>query len=136
MISLIRSRFKLVCLVCFALTTGAGVFALIAPGVIDVLAGSSIDITDQSRFFYQSFFLLVTLVGFWFLIIMLDPDANKPLLILAIAEKLVFVGFFFYAMGPLKLSYAFLPVVLGDLLMGIVCLIYLVLGPEQKEAAY
>jgi len=136
MISLIRSRFKLICLVCFALTTGAGVMALIAPGMIDVLAGSTIDINDQSRFFYDSFFLLVALVGFWYLIIMLDPDANKPLLVLATAEKLIFVGFFIYAMGPLKLSYAFLPVVLGDLLMGTVSLMYLVLGPEQKESAY
>jgi len=136
MISFIRNKFKLVCLVCFALTTGAGLLGLIAPGLVDALVGSTIAVNDQSRFFFDSMFLLIAIVGFWFLIIMADPDANKPLLGLAVAEKFIFVGFFIYAMGPLQLSWTFLPVILGDLTMGAVCLLYLIMGPEQKEAAY
>ena len=136
MITFIRAKFKLVCIVCFALTTGAGLLGLLAPGLVDALVGSTITINDQSRFFFDSMFLLIAIVGFWFLIIMANPVANKPLLGLATAEKFIFVGFFIYAMGPLKLSWTFIPVILGDLTMGAVCLIYLILGPEQKETAY
>jgi len=131
MIHFIRSRFKLVCIICFALTSSAGILGLLAPGIVDTLAGGTIDITEQSRFFAQTTFLLITIVGFWFLIIMMDPDGQKPLLGLATVEKLIFVGFMIYAMGPLKLSWMFLPVVLGDLLMGLVCLTYLVLGSAE-----
>jgi len=136
MIEFVRGRFKLVCLICFGLTTGFGILGLLAPGIADMLAGTTIDITDQSKFFAYSTFIMIAIAGFWFLIIMMDPEANKPLLGLAIAEKFIFVGFMIYAMGPLKLSWMFIPIVLGDLAMGAVCLLYLVLGPLREEVVY
>ncbi|GEM_PF-2228239 len=131
MIDFVRSRFKLVCLVCFALTSGFGALGLLTPGIVDALAGTTIDITDQSRFFAYATSLMIIIVGFWFLIIMGDPESNKPLLGLAIAEKFIFVGFMVYAMGPLNLSWMFIPIVLGDLAMGAACLLYLIMGPSD-----
>ncbi len=136
MIDFIRNRFKLVCLICFILTSGAGLLGLLAPGIVDAMAGTTIDITVQSRFFAQSAFVLILIIGFLFLIIMSDPEGNRFLLGWLIAEKFIFVGFLIYAMGPLSLSWMFLPVVIGDLLMGLACLLYLILGASETEPAY
>jgi len=136
MIDFIRNRFRLVCLICFVLTSGAGLLGLLTPGMIDAMAGTTIDITEGSRFFAQTAFVLILIIGFLFLIIMSDPDGNRLLLGWLIAEKFIFVGFLIYAMGPLHLSWMFLPVVIGDLLMGLACLLYLMLGVSETSPAY
>jgi len=136
MIDFVRNRFRLVCLICFALTSGAGLLGLLAPGVVDAMAGTTIDIAEGSRFFAQTAFVLIFIIGFLFLVIMADPEGNRLLLGWLTAEKFIFVGFLVYAMGPLKLSWMFLPVLIGDLLMGLACLLYLILGPSETRPAY
>jgi len=136
MISFIRTRFKLVCLICFLLTSGAGLLGLWKPRFVLMLAGRGMLMTiPHGHIFLYFSFLLVTIVGAWFLIIMMDPDANRPLLTLATSEKFIFVLFFILAMHRHALSFKFIPIMLGDLAMGLVCLVYLLLGSEKTPVA-
>lgn len=134
MIGFIRTRFKLVCLICFVLTSGAGILALMKPGAVYIMTGTPLEIFSESMFFFQFGFLLVALVGVWFLIIMINPDKNRPLLILACAEKFVFVAYIGWALWTDTVSLMTLPILFGDLLMGLACLIYLVMGSGQSTA--
>ena len=129
MIQFIRARFKLVCLISFFLTSGAGVLGLMQPKIILYFAGrGGLTLVPHGLIFLYFAFLLVAIVGAWFLIIMMDPDANRPLLALATAEKLIFVAFFALAIVRGALSIRFVPIALGDLAMGLACLTYLLLG--------
>lgn len=135
-IQFIRTRFKLVCLISFILTSGAGLTGLLWPRLIVYLAGRGpLNVVPHGRIFLYFAFLLVTIVGAWFLIIMSDPDANRPLLALATSEKLLFVLFFIMAMHRGALSFKFFPIMLGDLAMGLACLIYLVFGSDKPSVA-
>lgn len=129
----IRNKFKIVCLICFLLTSGAGVFAILFPGVIHFLAGKPFN-PESGLFFYRFGFLLVAIVGLWFLIIMTNPDGNRLLLSLATLEKFALVVFIFWAIANRAVSPLFVIVALGDLLMGIACLFYLIVGkPKEIE---
>ncbi len=131
MVRFVRTRFKVVCFICFLMTSGAGVMALMYPGVIHFLAGKTMN-PEAGLFFYQFGFILVAIVGVWFLIIMTNPDDNKPLLILATAEKFTFVAFLSWAMFNGTVGWLFSGIALGDLLMGLACLIYLALGDIKQ----
>lgn len=135
MVNFIRNKFKIVCLICFLLTSGAGVFALLFPGAVHFLAGKPFN-PESGLFFYRFGFLLVAIVGLWFLIIMTNPDGNRLLLSLATLEKFAFVVFIFWAIANGAVSPLFLIVALGDLLMGLACLFYLIVGkPKEVETA-
>lgn len=131
----IRNRFKVVCLICFLLTSGAGVFALLFPDVVHFLAGKQFN-PESCLFFYRFGFLLVTIVGLWFLIIMTNPEGHRMLLSLAILEKFAFVVFIFWAIANKAVSPLFTIIALGDLLMGMACLLYLIVGkPKELETS-